>query len=166
MYVYHNFFGAYWAYRSKFPMLIPGQAASRGGSSPPLGLRQESAASRSGGKTARAVLARPKLIGGFKHVYFSILGIIIPAKDAKKWESWKYVWNNMKHHRTKTTWKHFKRHFLGKATYILQNRWDMILREWLQQMLLEKMPKFDPTGTARAPNRNYDAVCWCCLLPI
>ena len=40
--------------------------------------------------------------------------------------------------------------FLGKATYILQNRWDMILREWLQQMLLEKMPKFDPKGTARA----------------
>ena len=35
-------------------------------------------------------------------------------KRSKKWEFWKYVWNNMKHHRTKTTWKHFKRHLFGE----------------------------------------------------
>jgi hypothetical protein len=136
MYVYHNFFGAYWAYLSKFPTLIPGmrpghasQAASRGGNSPPLGCRNPP---RPG-----PVVKRPGL---FWHApnWLVVLNMVFifpyignnhpnwrhhifqrgwnhqPAKNAKKWEFWKYLWNNMKHHRTKTIWKHFKRHLFGE----------------------------------------------------
>ena len=72
MYVYHNFFRAYWAYLSKFPMLIPRmRPRPRPGVE---ALRRLAAGIRRVQVrfvySARAVLARPKLIGGFEHGFY------------------------------------------------------------------------------------------------